>query len=241
MLRTSGLLILLVFADCIFAQERPIALIGNIITSDRSITNGTLLIVNQHIAAAGPRVPIPKNAIVLHTGGIILPGLIDLHNHLLWNVLPRWNPIETFRNRYEWLDGSLFRTRLVSPYRALIDAGLSCAMQQYAEVKAITQGSTTVIGGLREPCNRGLARNLDDDLTLGKILYNVSPLQMTEAEAREAKDTVYSNGSFLIHLSEGSSNDAASRREFSMLKSHGLLIPGVSLIHGVALQRNDFD
>lgn len=200
-----------------------------------------MLIVNQHIAAVGIHVPLPKNAIVLHTVGVILPGLIDLHSHLLWNVLPRWNPIEAFRNRYEWLDGTIFRTRLVSRYRALIDAGLSCAMQHYAEVKAITQGSTSIIGSLLDPCNRGLAHNLDDDRSLGKIIYNVSPLQMTETEAKEAKDTLHSNGSFLIHLSEGSSNDAASRREFSMLKSRGLLIPGVSIIHGVALQRNGFD
>ena len=46
-------------------------------------------------------------------------------------------------------------------------------MQRYAEVKAISQGTTSLIGSLREPCNQGLARNLDDDLSLGQILYNV--------------------------------------------------------------------
>ncbi|CAF2562677.1 unnamed protein product [Rotaria sp. Silwood2] len=158
----------------------------------------------------------------------------------MWNVLPRWKPIEQFRNRYEWLNGPLFRTFFNSPYTAVINAGLECAMQQYAEVKAITQGATSVIGSLIEACNRGLARNLADDTTLGKILYNVSPLEMTETEAQDAKDVLVSNGSFIIHLSEGLPNDAASGREFSMLKSRGLLIPGVSLIHGVALKASDF-
>jgi cytosine/adenosine deaminase-related metal-dependent hydrolase len=41
---------------------------------------------------------------------------------------------------------------------------------------------------------------------------------------------------FLIHLSEGGHEDASATREFEMLKGRGLLVPGVSLIHGVALQ-----
>jgi 5-methylthioadenosine/S-adenosylhomocysteine deaminase len=45
---------------------------------------------------------------------------------------------------------------------------------------------------------------------------------------------------FLIHLSEGGHHDASAAREFTMLKGRGLLIPGVSLIHGVALQPADF-
>ncbi|CAF4529655.1 unnamed protein product [Rotaria sp. Silwood2] len=64
---------------------------------------------------------------------------------------------------------------------------------------------------------------------------------MTETEAKVAKDALASNGSLFIHLGEGLPNDAASTREFAMLKGRGLLIPGVSLIHGVALKPSDFN
>lgn len=233
-------LLILLLSTYILGQEKPIALIGTILLPDKSIDNGTLLIIDRHIAAVGFGIAIPNNAIVLHTDGVILPGLIDLHNHLIWNVFPRWRPTEKFANRYDWLENPSFKTLLGSPYSGLIEAGLSCEMQRYAEVKAITQGATSVIGSLRRPCNGGLARNLDDDATLGKILYDVFPLHMTETDLKQAKDVLSSNGTFFIHLAEGSPNDATSAQEFSMLKARDLLRTGVSLIHGVALKPNDF-
>ena len=92
-------------------------------------------------------------------------------------------------------------------------------MQLYAEIKAIRQGATSVIGGLRKPCNQGLVQNLDDDPTLRQILYNVFPLQMTEKALYRAKQALSANGTLLIHLVEGSPNDAPSAREFIRLES----------------------
>ncbi|CAF4743109.1 unnamed protein product [Rotaria sp. Silwood2] len=113
-------------------------------------------------------------------------------------------------------------------------------MQRYAEVKAITQGTTSVIDSLRRPCNRGLARNLDDDLTLGQILYDVFSLQMIDMKLKEVNDILSSNGALFIHVAEGSPNDATAAREFLMLKARNLLRSGVSSIHGVALKENEF-
>jgi 5-methylthioadenosine/S-adenosylhomocysteine deaminase len=231
---------LLFFTVDVFAQEKPIALIGTILMSNKSIDNGTLLIVNGRIAAVGISVSIPNDTIVIRTNGVISSGLIDVHNHLTWNIFPRWKPIEESGNRYDWRKKPVIRSSMNSSYEALVKAGLSCAMQRYAEVKAITQGETSVIGSLLESCNHGLARNLDDDPMLGKIGYNIFPLETTEAEIEEAKKSLSSNGTLFVHIAEGSSNDAASTREFSMLKSRGLLVPGVSLIHAVALGENDF-
>ena len=230
----------LFLANCILGKDKPIALIGTILLPDQSITNGTLLIIGRHIVAVGVRVSIPDNAIILHTNGLILPGLIDLHNHLTWNILPRWKPTEEFGSRYDWQKKPIYRTLIQAPHQGLIEAGLSCEMQRYAEVKAITQGATSVIGSLRRVCNRGLARNLDDDPTLGKILYNVFPLQMTDIQLKAANEVLSSNGTLLIHLAEGSPNDATAAIEFPILKARNLLRPGVSLIHCVALKENDF-
>jgi cytosine/adenosine deaminase-related metal-dependent hydrolase len=95
-----------------------------------------------------------------------------------------------------------------------------------------------------------LARNLDVDPELGpevgpgpgKIIYDVFPLQMS-AEALAEADAALSaqpRGSLLIHLGEGAPHDAAAAREFVMLKGRGLLRPGVSLIHGVAITPEGF-
>lgn len=234
------LLLLLLLTTSILAQKRPIALIGTILLTDETIDNGTVVIIDKHIAGVSNRVSIPNDAIVIHTNGVILPGLIDLHNHLTYNIFPRWKPSEEFGNRYDWQQKPIYKTIIEAPHKGLVAADLSCEMQRYAEVKAITQGATSVIGSLLRPCNQGLARNLDDDPTLGEILYNIFPLQMTEIQLEQAKDTLSSNGTLLIHLAEGSPNDAASAREFAILKTLDLLRPGVSLIHGVALKENDF-
>lgn len=236
----QGLPLFLILFSSITGEEKPIALIGTIISANQSITNGTLLIVDGRIAAVGTRISLPNNAIVLHTDGVILPGLIDLHNHLTWNVFPRWKPVEEFGSRYDWQQKPVYRTVLDSPYRRLVEAGFSCEMQRYAEVKAIAHGATSVIGSLRRTCNRGLARNLDDDPTLGQILYNVFPFLTTETDMETIRNVLSSNGSLFIHLAEGSHTDAAAALEFIILKARDLLRAGVSLIHGVALKENDF-
>ena len=96
------------------------------------------------------------------------------------------------------------------------------------------------------PCVQHLTRNLDVDPELGpglgKIIYDVFPLQMSpEALAdADAALSAHPRGSLLIHLGEGAPHDAAAMREFAMLKGRGLLRPGVSLIHGVAITPEGF-
>jgi 5-methylthioadenosine/S-adenosylhomocysteine deaminase len=74
------------------------------------------------------------------------------------------------------------------------------------------------------------------------VAYNVFPLQMAETELAPIRQRLANHqlNGFLIHLSEGGHEDASAAREFVMLKGRGLLVPGVSLIHGVALQPENF-
>jgi 5-methylthioadenosine/S-adenosylhomocysteine deaminase len=242
--RTCFLLSLLVVLSA-SAQERPVALTGTLVTPDQIISDGTIIIQHGHISAAGAHVAVPEDALVVHTNGIIAPGLIDLHNHLTWNVFPRWKPIEEFGSRYDWQQKPVYHQLVEAPHKAIVEEGLECAAERYAEVKAITEGETSITGSLRAACNRGLARNLDDDPELGKdaagrILYNVFPLQMTEPELADAKRALSTGGALLIHLAEGAPNDATAAREFTMLEGRGLLLPGVSLIHAVGLSADNF-
>jgi hypothetical protein len=102
--------------------------------------------------------------------GIIVPGFIDLHNHLTWNVLPRWLPAQKFGNRYEWQDTAEYDRNLVAPHGAIV-ASVACQIEIYAEIKALAGGATSTLGGLlKDPqhpdnarCVAGLARNLDTD------------------------------------------------------------------------------
>ncbi len=255
MIRTSRLL-LCVMSACVVplwscahgvqAQTIPMALQGTLITPAGVVDQGTVLIQNGRILAAGLDVRLPPGTKVIPAGGIIAPGLVDLHNHLTWNIFPRWHPSQEFGNRYDWQQKPAYNVLLTVPHKALVDAGLECEMERYAEEKAITEGETSVTGSLHDKCVHGLARNLDVDTelsgSLGRILYNVFPFQMTEAELADAKSALAAQprGALLIHVAEGAPNDAAAAREFAMLKGRGLLAPGVSVIHGVALKPADF-
>jgi cytosine/adenosine deaminase-related metal-dependent hydrolase len=210
------------------------------------VEQGTVLVQDGRIVASGAHVTLPAGTKVVHTDGIIAPGLIDLHNHLSWNIFPRWKPIEEFGNRYDWQQKPVYKIQMTVPHDLIAKQGLECEAERYAEVKAITEGETSVTGSMHGSCVQHLTRNLDVDPELGpglgKILYDVFPLQMNPQALAEADAALsaHPRGTLLIHLGEGAPHDAAAMREFAMLKGRGLLRPGVSLIHGVAITPEGF-
>ena len=241
----SCYLLLLLSACAGRAQDRPVALTGTVLTPDEVIQDGTVLFQHGVVLAVGSQVSLPAGTLTVATEGIIAPGLIDLHNHLTWNVLPRWKPNEEFGSRYDWQAKPAYKVLMDGPHKALVAEGLECDAERYAEVKALAQGETSAVGSMHLPCSSGLIRRLDSDPELpggiqAKVLYNVFPLQMTEEDVAGAQKTLQNGGALLIHLAEGAPNSASAAREFPMLKARGLLLPGVSFIHAVALTADDF-
>ena len=217
------------------------ALRGTLVTPNGIVENGTIVVREGKIAAIGKQVELPPNVTVIDTQGVIAPGLIDLHDHLTYNVFPRWHPIEEFGNRYDWQQKPVYQTLITSPHAGMVADGLECEMERYAEVKALSEGSTSVVGSLKNGCSRGLARNLDSEAEW-HVAYNVFPLQMQEDELTPIRQQLarHELTAFLIHLCEGGHDDASAAREWAMLKARGLLLPGVALIHGVALKPANF-
>jgi cytosine/adenosine deaminase-related metal-dependent hydrolase len=247
--RLVGLFLPVLFAALGFGQTTPVALTGTVLTPSGSIENGTVLFRDGKILAVGEHVALPANARVIATHGIVVPGFIDLHNHLTWNVFPRWKPMEEFGSRYDWQQKPIYKVLMDTPHRELVAEGHECDMEWYAEVKAVSEGETSVVGGTKQNCGWRLARNLDLDphtypgiggAAAGPVIYNVFPFQMSEEELASAKSALDHGGSLLIHVAEGAPHDASAAREFAMLKGRGLLRKGVSVIHGVALTPDDF-
>jgi 5-methylthioadenosine/S-adenosylhomocysteine deaminase len=223
------------------STEPSYALRGTLVTPGGIVEHGTILIQQNKIVAVGTKVKLPPNSTVIDTNGVIAPGLIDLHNHLTYNVFPRWHPSGEFGNRYDWQQKPIYQTLIESPHASMVADGLECEMERYAEVKALSEGETSAVGSLAEACSTGLAHNLDSEDDW-HVAYDVFPLQMSESDLSPIRQRLANHQlhAFLIHLSEGGHQDAASAREFVMLKGRGLLVPGVALIHGGALQPPDF-
>jgi imidazolonepropionase-like amidohydrolase len=77
------------------------AIRGTVMMPGSVIADGTVAITGTTIAAVGPSAGIDAGASAVKVQGIVLPGFIHLHNHLSWNILPRWIPARKFSNRYE--------------------------------------------------------------------------------------------------------------------------------------------
>lgn len=119
-------------------------------------------------------IEIPTDAQVIkesETGPLLIsPGFIDLHGHLKYHVLPIWNEAQgQFKNRFEW--------RSLSSYKKAVNEFMGnelfgsatdinsplCQSVQYAEIKALIGGTTSVQGiGSDQGCTKGiLARNVE--------------------------------------------------------------------------------
>lgn len=236
-------------------QEQSYAISGILVTPHGIVNNGVVMISHGSIQGVGPDIPIPRGTTLINTEGVIFPGLIDLHNHLIWNVFPRWKPDSPVGDRYEWQAMSDYAAKLSGPEAALVDRGDGCDMERFAEIKAMLGGATSVVGSFspteadphRNDCDRGLARNLDYFSGLYSSTMNAEPLEnevfpfeIPYPKAQAILDSMSSGRlkALLLHVSEG--KDAGAAREFRMLRARGFVRPGVSVIHGTALHDPDF-
>lgn len=226
-----------------------------VMTGWLDIAGGRILHIDlDKLDKAGHEKPAFADADVLDTDDLIFPGFIDLHNHPSYNVLPRWNPPHTFPNRYAWRDWDVYQRELEGRVRPLIgDPANFCDIDEYAEVKALIGGTTSLIGlgstrpGTRTPeCIRGLVRNLDHftgfygpEPDHERIANSIGILPRdTDAAVLAHYAEAIREGQLdllAIHIAEGLPTDAESGQELDMLDAHGLLGPHTALIHSVGL------
>ncbi|HEY6389715.1 MAG TPA: amidohydrolase family protein [Bryobacteraceae bacterium] len=235
--------------------QRTYAISGTLVTPGGVIEKGTMVVVNDRIQDIGANPTVPKDAVIVKVDGVVFPGLIDLHNHLTWNVLPRWRLSSPVANRYEWQAMPEYAASLSRPQAALMAKGAGCDMERYAEIKALLGGATSLVGSYspttaephRNDCVKGLARNLDffsglysDQVNAEPLRNEIFPLEVSWEQAKTIRDRLGSGDlkAVIFHVGEG--KDASAAREFRMFKARGFLRPGVSIIHGVALREADF-
>jgi cytosine/adenosine deaminase-related metal-dependent hydrolase len=236
------------------------ALKGTLVTPTEIIESGTIFIVGEKIQSLGKDIQLPNGVKVIETGAFIYPGLIDLHDHITWNFLPRWSAGRKFANRYEWQVLPEYVSTFKNPHEQIIPSAtprsaaqedLACDANRYGEVKAIVGGATSVVDSLGEakddPCIEGLVRNLNSysglypSGTAEKLINKVFPLEISNDDVNKINVALKDHGhALVVHLGEGKRNDASSAREFRMFKARGFLQEGVSIIHGVALSEPEF-
>ena len=238
------------------AASPPLALAGRIITLDAAATivapgvvycrDGSIVAVQPASASAPPGF---ENVAVTQTRGTVLPGMIELHNHLPYDVLSLWQVPKAYTNRDQWsAETNPDYHRLVTgPMRILgSDPNLVPAIVRYVEVRALLGGTTTSQGiALAKSAIishfRGLVRNVEstNDTQLKPAATHIADIDSTDAEHFLAR--ISGSQKLILHLSEGI--DAHAHDAFAALHlpdGRWAITDNLIGIHCVALTAQDF-
>ena len=230
----------------------PLVLYGRLVTFDPErpvIDDGALYIgADERIAGVQRRSdkqPVGfDGAARLETRGCVYPGLIDLHNHMVYNVLSLWSPpgrTEPYSSRYQWPDDRSYEGLISDPANAL-GALAGKAHLKYVEVKAVIGGVTAIQGSAKMayPYEGWLVRNVEYETfkTGVKTVYQSALPLRTDADYATNRERMERGAAFLYHVSEGT--DPALVAEYDKLRDEDCLKPRFCGIHCTALDDPNF-
>jgi 5-methylthioadenosine/S-adenosylhomocysteine deaminase len=205
---------------------------------------------NRIVAICPPGQPIPDGFAgvpVLASGGTIYPGLIDLHNHLAYNVLPLWDVPTAYGNRDEWARDPDYLRRVSKAMLVLaLQPELLGPIARYAESKCLLSGVTTT-QGMRfkkkalEKYFDGLIRNVEQPgAGTGLPGARTQVADVPPAQAAEFLTKLQSSSCFLLHLCEGIGE--TTRRHFTALQladDEWAITGALAGIHSICLTLDD--
>lgn len=178
------------------------------------------------------------------TGGVIYPGLIDLHNHPEYAIYPILPIPRAYKDRYEWrFYDDAYNQRITYPQIVLAGAdyfNLAMEIGRYGEYKALVGGTTTLQGGrtnLPYSSTECLVRNIENSRVGDKLAtsrVDIGRDAVEWADLLKARNS----GLLVVHLAEGPSSRMAT--EYEAIRKSGLVGPELIAIHGVGLTEDQF-
>jgi cytosine/adenosine deaminase-related metal-dependent hydrolase len=236
-----------------------LALRGRILTMDRPgastvLPDGVVYCQGGQVVAVSPvtaeRPAGFEKAKVVATGGTIVPGLIELHNHLPYDVLALWQVPKRFGNRDQWSGPSTpdYRRLITGPMQVLgSDPKLVAAVVRWVELRCLLGGTTTSQGvtlavdpGIIRHF-RGLVRNVEatGDPTLPDAATHIADVDAADRQKFLAR--ISGSTKMILHLAEGT--DTSAHKHFAALQGPDgswAITPNLIGIHCVALTPDDF-
>lgn len=233
-----------------------LALAGRVVTMDSArtvIQEGVLWIAGSRIAAVTSAIaPTPAgfaDIAPLPTNSTLYPGLIELHNHLCYNILTLWQVPKLYSNRDQWPSHKDYSKLISGPMGTLGSIPEQvAAISRYTEAKCLLGGVTTSQGITIRSFStkryyKGIIRNVE--ASLDKLLpaarAKIGDVKADTAQSFLKSISKKSCSCFLLHLSEG--RDAHARQRFLDLKfgnDSWAIAPSLCGIHAAALKPEDF-
>lgn len=254
-----------------FEPGGRVLLKGTVVTPDE-VYEGEVMTQGAFIVCAGAGTSCSSSAeaagaTVFDTEGVIAPGLIDTHNHILFDIFDDedWLPSRSYTNHDMWPSEERYAAML-DVKQCLEDASqgkpawcpakydgegdLKCELNKWGELKGLIAGTTSIVGlpGTSAACFASLARSVDSPQNgLGQDRIQTSA---TFPPSRSSADGVCANfadgdtRAYLVHAGEGI--DASALREWDQLGSAStdpgcLYDAKTTITHGTAFTSAQFD
>jgi cytosine/adenosine deaminase-related metal-dependent hydrolase len=200
---------------------------------------------------------------------LIFPGLINLHDHPTYGALPLWPPpsshaqpeegrplgTEPYSNRYQWAKTTPEHGRLVeNPQTALVESlGMFVDVLKHTEVRSVLGGQTASQGSSGDPATADwLVRNVDG-VNFGRDRIEARVPDVNDEGFASAAMALHDRmqagqvDAWLVHLAEGVRDSQrppgdtfSSRHELDVIADLGVLTDATAVLHGMALERDDF-
>jgi len=228
---------------------------GRIVTMDATfgiLDQGIVYVNAGRIVAVrpldAPALPGYEDVPLIQTAGTIYPGLIELHNHLRYNILQLWQIPQLYTNRNQWIASPEYRKQISGPMYVLGQTpGYIEAIIRYVECKSLVAGVTTTQGVALYNADgtfdyyRGIVRYAEKtgEADLPAAASHLADVEATEDSAFLAR--LQQSSCMLLHLSEGT--DAQARAHFTSLHmpdTTWAITPALAGIHSLALTSDDF-
>ncbi|HEX5473371.1 MAG TPA: amidohydrolase family protein [Vicinamibacterales bacterium] len=172
--------------------------------------------------------PASHDAVIDLDDAVVLPGLINAHDHLELNVFPRLRWRERYTNVREWIAD--FQPRFAT------DPALSAARPETLNDRLLVGALKNLLSGVTTVCHhnpvyRPMCRRFPVRI-VRKFGFSHS-LQIDGPRARASYEQTPRGWPWIIHAAEGTDEEAA--RELPRLSSWGCVGPNTTLVHGVAI------
>lgn len=177
----------------------------------------------------------------------VLPGFIDMHNHLAYNVLPLW--AEPGRSRpwlhnKNWPDADSYTASITEPAWTYAKASPE-ALLGYVQVREMAGGATSAQGW--PSANRGyrtVMRNVDAERAghpgqVGDNLIYTSVVTRTGDQLVTSVRRMQAGSGFIYHCAEGQKKSRVRSDYTDLARADGLL-PTLIGIHCCALGADDW-
>ncbi len=227
--------------------HEAIALGGQVITPD-GVRKGWVRIEGGTIAAI--TTSKPTSAVTIQTGGVIMPGMLDLHGHPEFNVFAPWEPPKSYVNRYSWRGSKPYQDLVRNPQNELITKVPRGTQLRYAEIRALVGGVTAIQGAsilTQKSSHESMVRNVDG-MIFGEHRARAAidlPTSLTGFGGpafKKVLDAIENNevDAHYVHLAEGMRDNERSKKEFTLLADKlKALTKATVIIHGTALTRDE--